>query len=409
MAQLVMGSCRAYLFARFAICGELAYNGGANETPYAYNYVVNELSKMKSEGLIRLYKYPDGRSFYRLCEPAGTEKLKELSTDLLMHLDLMVGPEGKRYKGSKDYRVKQRKLYEVCALLESTGVTIDGLKAIKTNKRGKCGFVCETSDEQSDLSDTVFFKNGELKSVQQIFEQVNPEEYNFISTKAMRNVSDDAIQLHPRTHMHRSIGILLHGANMYSVYCLQGSREQWLRSVESQAVYQMQRLASMHLPAFEGKKTIGSKKAIFYVPNSNVLTDLVTCRTKTVKIKADTVYNFPYFVPLSENAGDVTRMLLVDDWKKKLNAILSSETSSPDDAEDGWLENGDGMYNFLCCNAALMKERASRINSRRSVSTIVIHDWQKEAAEILFGKNVKAVVINDEQFRILLTAVESLS
>lgn len=140
-----------------------------------------------------------------------------------------------------------------------------------------------------------------------------------------------------------------------------------------------------------------------------MLTDLVTCRTKTVKIKADTVYNFPYFVPLSENAGDVTRMLLVDDWKKKLNAILSSETSSPDDAEDGWLENGDGMYNFLCCNAALMKERASRINSRRSVSTIVIHDWQKEAAEILFGKDVKAVVINDEQFRILLTAVESLS
>lgn len=48
MAQLVMGSCRAYLFARFTICGELAYNGGANETPYAYNYVVNELSKMKS-------------------------------------------------------------------------------------------------------------------------------------------------------------------------------------------------------------------------------------------------------------------------------------------------------------------------------------------------------------------------
>lgn len=51
MAQLVMGSCRAYLFARFAICGELAYNGGgANETPYAYSYVVNELSKMESEG-----------------------------------------------------------------------------------------------------------------------------------------------------------------------------------------------------------------------------------------------------------------------------------------------------------------------------------------------------------------------
>lgn len=79
----------------------------------------------------------------------------------------------------------------------------------------------------------------------------------------MRNVSGDAIQLHPRTHMHRSIGILLHGANMYSVYCLQGSREQWLRSVESQAVYQMQRLASIHLPAFEGKKQSARKRQSF--------------------------------------------------------------------------------------------------------------------------------------------------
>ena len=30
MSQLIMGSCRAYLFARIAICGELAYKGGAN-------------------------------------------------------------------------------------------------------------------------------------------------------------------------------------------------------------------------------------------------------------------------------------------------------------------------------------------------------------------------------------------
>ena len=98
MSQLIMGSCRAYLFARIAICGELAYKGGANETPYSYSYVASELSKMKKEGFIRLYKYPDGRRFYRLCEPAGTKMLAELSKELLKHLDLMVGPEGKRYK-----------------------------------------------------------------------------------------------------------------------------------------------------------------------------------------------------------------------------------------------------------------------------------------------------------------------
>ena len=88
--------------------------------------------------------------------------------------------------------------------------------------------------------------------------------------------------------------------------------------------------------------------------------------------------------------------------------LLASKPSGPDDAEDGWLEDVGGMYNFLCCNAALMKDRAPRIKSRKEISTLIIHDWQKETAEILFGKDIKAVIINEKRFRIFLTAVESL-
>ena len=88
--------------------------------------------------------------------------------------------------------------------------------------------------------------------------------------------------------------------------------------------------------------------------------------------------------------------------------LLASKPSGPDDAEDGWLEDVGGMYNFLCCNAALMKDRAPRIKSRKEISTLIINDWQKEAVEILFGKDIKAVIINEERFRILLTAGREL-
>ena len=87
--------------------------------------------------------------------------------------------------------------------------------------------------------------------------------------------------------------------------------------------------------------------------------------------------------------------------------LLASKTSGLDDAEDGGLKTVMACIIFFC-NDAIMKDRAPRIKSRKEFSTLIINDWQKEAVEILFGKDIKAVIINDERFRILLTAGREL-
>ena len=420
MAQLEASNCREYLFLKFSICGELASIEISDGLPYAHNYVLAEIKKMRDERLIYAYKYSDRKRYYRITNAAGgLSKLKELcGEEALLHFNLMIGCDEAIYSGTKESRLKQRRLYEVCALFVSMGYEIDGIKIKKDSDnfglRSRAAAGSDENDSCTEVpakrgfsSDSVFYAEGEmtgLKSVPEIFASRNPNEYSFITCKALRKVSSEGLQLHPRAQMYRVMGILLHRKIIYAVYYFRGSGEIWWKDTEVQFAFQAWRMAAMNLKAFSGVENAGLRKAIIFVPTKDVATDFITNRTKRVKVNPNDVYNLVYVVPLKENVRSIISMLMIDGWKEKLNAVLSVKPSTDEEAEDGWMDSGAGMFNFLCCNVGRMKMMAERIKATNA--TIVIHDWQVEIAQHLYGKNVSMVVIDAKMFDVLLEAVK---
>ena len=390
--ELVVANCREYVLGKLALCGELSSKGIANGIPYSTNYVLREVKQMRDENLIRYYRYRDGRRFYRLNDPAGTGELEKFNDELALHFSLMAGEHGSRYKGDRSIRLKQRRSYELHALFQELGYEIDGLILNKTG----AGIY-----EKETLS--VFSAEGVVKDIEQILRERDASIPSFLSSKALRNYDTENVSLHPRDQMYRASGVLLKGRTQYAVYAISEASEVWWPDVERQFSYQLQRLGRRNLKAFARGGNDVRLKALIYVPDSETLFDLLAGEAKK-KLNPSDVYALSYYIPLKENAGDVTEMLLIDNWKQKLNSLLAAKKADIDSIEDGYMPDGSGMFNLLCCNSKFMQYAAGRI--RTTKATVIIHDWQEKTARNLYGDEIEYIVIDSQAFRILLEAVK---
>ena len=407
MAGLEASNCEEYILARFALCGELPSVGIGIGIPYSNTYVVDTIRKMRKKDLIHEFRYNDRKKYYRISNPKGMEAIrKRYGSTATSHLELMLGDSSSRYKGTSDYRMKQRKLYELCFFFNSVGFDVDRIHIAKeSNDFGsKKDHKSLRRISVTEKEKGVFSRRGTLKSIPQIFSEYDSAAPTFLTSKALRNLADTGIQLHPRTQMYRASGMMISGKNIFSVYYLRGSGEMWWKDVEGQYAFQMWRMAANHLQTVKGTSfNAGLRKAIFFFPDRETVTDFITNRTKRVKINPGDVYNMTYAVPLKENAAAIIKMLSIDNWRNKLNRVLSITPSTSTEVEDGFMESGTGMFNFLCCNIRRMKLMAERIKATNAV--VLIHDWQQEIAHELYGKKVNAIVIDEAMFDVLVRAV----
>lgn len=430
MPQLICNNVEEYILARFVLCGEIKAVEIGKGTPYATKSVTVAAARLKKEQVksrkvkiegekkkrtereriarrIYPYQYADKKTFYRLSQK-GFEEVEELfGKEAMRHLILLLGES--RYTGTRVAQIKRRRMYEVILLFSKMGFAIDGL-TIRANTGHDSGNAQSANERYIQNGQKgIFEENGKLKTVPNIVSQISGKEGYFLSGKALRKMTKETETLRSRFEMFRAEGLLIYRSDVFAIYLLRSAGEIWMRAAEMQIAYQTWRTTETYLPALMGKeKRSNLRKAIFFVSSAKVYTDFTTNRTKNRKINPNDIYNLAYVVPMTENASDIVKMLLVVNWKQKLNQILIPLPPKKADPEDGWIEaEGErvGIYNFLCSNIGQMQRMKQRIESRKSI--VIIHDWQEEAADILYGKETEKMIIDTATFKELLEAVLS--
>ena len=420
MTRLDATNCREYLLLKLAICGELACTGIGDNAPYSKSYVLKEIAKMRNENIIHDHRYKDRKRYYRLKDPAGTEALSRCHPDALSHLDVMVGEQGKRYKGSQDHRIKMRRMYDICTFYNDMGIAVDRMKIV----RDSVGFGTPLARDMSRSNDSVFTAEGELKKMQDILGMISPDEMVFLSRRLIRKLSDK-YSFKGRYEMFRAVGILVHQKQLYEIYYFMSAEERWTADTERALVNATTLHAEQNLSAFAaGKDRMLQSKAIIYLPDVQSVEMIVPkkergnaqrIREKKKENESSAepvevidpldVYNIAYAVPLSENAEDITRMLLIDGWRNKVcDAIPVKVRASNNELEFGWMDEQrtEAVYNLLCCNVGYMRQIAPRINSSNVKSKVIIHDWQEELVRMLYGENVITIDVDAKMFKALL-------
>lgn len=376
--ELEASNLRERILLHISLTGELISRNPGSRFPYSEDYVQRTIKKLREDNLIRYFRYDDGRRFYRLSDTLGTEVLSVLSPTALEHFDMMVGPSGKRYKGDSDFRLKQRRVFELCDLYLSKGIEIDGMKIIATDK----------VDKTHPLEACKDFKES--------LQEQGPSRVSFYTNKYIRGSS--AIADFGTIPKYKSAGVLATEQNIYTVYHLGGAGEMWFKENEQQRNGQIERIARN----CEVKRA--TDQAIVYFPNKRIATEFTIGKTKNIKIKPEDVYRACYIIPMSENPMDATEMLIQKNWKNELDKLLIQKKAEARALEDGYAADGSDMYNLLCTNICKLKRIATRVTTRKS--TLIVHEWMAPAAEALYGKNVTLVPISDEQFEVLLMAVK---
>lgn len=378
-----------YYMARLCVTGELPCIGLARVEEFDYTHSTREIKKLNQEKLIRTYRYPDNKRFYRLSDPNGTEAMKEFPEELRYHLDMMIGPKGERYKRSVDYRLKQRRIFEVADMFAKHEVSVDLIKIIKPqSKIGRNQSITEAHGP------SIFLGDGTRKTFQDILERIPKDEPVFLTNKVMYKISE-AFTPHPKEHMYRAIGLLIKGLNVYSVYYINSTKEIWWKDVETSLAHHTVRFAKSHLEAYEeiqGNR-LPMKKAIFYMSDAGQVIDFLDTEKPT--LKPNDVYDLAYIVPLKENAFDISRMLMERNWKPKLDEILFEEVAKREDICDGYIKGVPG-YNLLCLNLAEYKKKINHLRNKRGI--IFTHDWMAEYVRKKVSEKAEVVSVNGEDF-----------
>lgn len=429
MGKLATTNCKEYLLKKFALCGELNRTGIPKTTPYSAKHVQTTLKeldgRLTEKALISPYEYMDRKNFYRLRKRNGIPALQSIDAENVMynHYCLLVGTDERRNTGGKKQQLKQRKLYEVCALFASSNFEIDLLS------------LDETAETNSELDRTVFKsyeeqlkideesaqakENGEkiteenilkskMRSTSDVLREIKPDIPCFITSKVLRNYFPQGISLHSRILMFKSLGILFSGTQVYSIYNLvNGAEEVWYQDVETQYANVLQRLSKENLKSFANlQNAVFRTKAIVYVPNKIEYFKLMT--EEKLKIDPPKSYGLSYYVPLQENAKEITEMLLLKEWRFELDEVLenifSCKLAESGDLEDGWMQDGTGMFNLLCGNIKHMKHIQKRVRSIKT--TIICHDWMVPTVEEMYGNDINIIPISEEFFSKLLQAVK---
>ena len=362
-----------------------------------YRHAVRAIKSAEENNMIRRCEYKDRKKYFRVSEPKISEMYESLPDEIKLHLDLMVGDRQHRYCGGYDFRIKQRRLYDIAGCMCSVGASIDFDYITCLKVKGY-----DNLPPQRDTRS--IFKNGEVRDSKEILSDVRDEEIVFFTNKAIRRSAvKSSITSQPRIMMSRVIGYLVSGKNTYSCYYVGGAKESWFKDVEWQTGERFTRLCKSLPYYLKHRNEIPDLQVIIYTKNTEVFKNLLT--GEKVSIKPLEVYRLAYYLPMSENVDDMTAMLTINDWKKKLDTCFGLKKDDNING-DGVLETGDEVFNFLCCNIGRFVKMQGYI--QRSKPVLIIHEWMEEFANEFFGSECPKRIVSNDEFKQMLSVVKEL-
>ena len=361
-----------YLLTTLAICGEVKALGIGRNMPFTETYILRHLSEMVQDGLIRKYEYDDGK-FYRLSKK-GIEQIEKDTPDLMSRLDLLIGPKGERYKGTKEKRKRRRHSFEVASLSLKENMTVDLIS------------LSPARAEWQEVSDMDFAG---------IISRVNPEEKTFLTKRVLRGM-DDALEAHPRNHMFRTIGVFFSGKNIFPAYYIENPGERFWGDVEISFLNLLTKAVMDNYNAPAERYS-----GIFYTGRERVIRDYLFPEKRVYRFSPNKVYGIYYMIPINKSAGATTSLILTDKWRERTNALL---IESEGRIGDGTSSEGLPVYNFLGNNLSYMKRNALPLQKSKGV--LIVHDWQVEIAKRMFGPGHELRVVEDEMLREILKDIK---
>ena len=362
-----------YIMAKLALVGEARAKGIGGRTPYANNYALKAVSDLREKGAIRKYDYGDSKA-YRVCDPAGVSLIEKIHPDLAEHFSLMVGKEGNRYKGGKEYRKKQRRLYDVAEMCLDENISID---------------LINISLEEGLIEKSPFL-DGNQRDIGELLNEVSGP--NFLTSKIIKGITSE-FTLHPKAHMYRAIGIFANGNLLYVAYYFEGVGETWWKDVELQLAETIRKKSNI-------QRDVNS--SIFYFKDVDTLAKYCT-EPKRRRVFPSYVYNFVYLIPMDQDPGCMTKILLVEDWKDKINSLLIAKRNVR--IGDGEMEDGTKVFNLLGCNLITIEKLAPII--RKNNAAIIIHEWMIDIAKTLYGDEIPMMVVESDMLRAILRDIEA--
>ena len=358
-----------YILALLAVCGEVKALGIGRKMPFTETYVLRTLAEMTKDGLIRKYEYDDGR-FYRLSKK-GMALIESDFSELVSHLDLLIGEKGQRYKGTKEKRKRRRHSLEIAALGISENMDVDFF-GLSPNR--------------------ITWEDFAGKSADEIIAKIDPNKKTFI-TKRMLYGKGDVLETHPRNHMFRTIGVFFSGANVFPAYYMDAPGERYRHDVELSFVNLLTKSVKVNY-----RDNMERLSGIFYTGKDTIMRDFLFPSKKTYRFMPNTVYNIYYMLPMNKSVEATTSLILTPAWREKVNNLLIESPGGR--AGDGTTFNGTPVYNFLGNNIVYMKKNAPALQNNEGV--LIIHDWQIDIAKRLFGEKHELRVVEEDMLRAIL-------
>lgn len=372
---------RNYYLNILSMCGEIASLRAGAHAPAAPTTAGDELRRMISDGLIRYHRHQDRKRTFRICDPAGFEKVGQIDERLLDHAELLVGKKGARYSGSKAYRLKKRKEAELMFGLANAGIAVDGMRLNK--------------DRSVDIL------SPSLTQAETIMKSMAQYAPFFISGAVLRHKENASSHL--RREMSISTGTLFSAGGIYTTFVISSDRFRWYAASETSSANDIIRTYEDALDIDRRKD--GRFRAILYTSTTKVAAELLQIAEKPGhKMNPLGIFKLSYISPLEdkEHAADITRMLTIPDWRRKADRILGCE---PDSKYDGETPDGKHIHNLLCCN--ISKVLDVRPDVKKGRCRLIIHDWQKPILEDIYGTDIDAIILEAKHFRGLLLTMMS--
>ena len=373
---------REHFMYRLGIGGELISMNAKDRAPGTPRAAADELRRMMADNLIRYYRHSDRKRTFRICDPAGIDELGQIDPLLKEHAELIIGQKFSRYPGNRQYRIKKRKEAMLMNAFLDSGFTVDGV----VYENGTFTRVSPT-----------------LVDAREIIRSAPADRPLFISGAVLKK-SAPGIQ-HARRELSISPGAVFSSNGVLTVYTIATARFRWFAASETQTASEITRL---YEDAADKKGQRSRRlRALIIADNKKTAADILALTgDRDSNMNPLTIFRLCYMVPNEDekHTMDIAEMLTIKDWKEKTNRILGLDGG--DGQADGITEDGRSVYNLLCCNLGRMRELEPKI--KRGSCRLVVHDWQKEIMEEVYGELPETMVLSPFHFKGLLVAARRI-
>ena len=402
--KILLRNASDYILFMLGLCGEVDTSLMIDAASVSENHLRKQITSLIHSKMIRRHTYTEDSSFgskrvLRLAGAIGDGAMLELSEELLLHFNLLAGKKGVRYKGNKQHRERQRRLFTLCQMFYESGVSVDMLK--HELKSDALPFSSNTDSMFSSFvkKKTIFDEDGNLLAPKEIITRAGEDEVFFLTNRALSRLNQQKDE-RGKAIMCRSYGLLMKGAVMYNIYCTGDSGEIWWDSIERQMNMLTEKYKSDIFRTPKG----GDGAAIIYTPNEEKAQNIFN-PPKLIKNRINPVgvYGEGHILPMNQNHLDIRAMLLRKNWRKETGAYLLKDSYKEGLLYDG-IVNGYEVYNFLSNDMVHMTQARQRIKT--NPATVIIHDWQEPIVKQFFGNAVQTIKFTAEEFSTLLYEIE---